>query len=88
MSNKLLDIDVVPTIQDKRDQQLLRIPDSHHGNWIVTSPAKHAENATAVNNFREGRFKPLVKLLKYLEWKLATPKSSCHLTTKHTRAYT
>jgi hypothetical protein len=60
-----LDIDIVPAIQDKRDRQLLRIPDSHAGRWIVTSPAKHAENATAVNKFQTGRFKPLVKLLKY-----------------------
>lgn len=60
-----LDIDVVPAIQDKIDKNLIHIPDSNANKWILSSPLKHSENATAVNKFQDGRFKPLVKLLKY-----------------------
>lgn len=58
-------IDVVPAIQDRNDPKLIRIPDRRATEWIVSSPRKHSENATAVNKFQDGKFKPLVKLLKY-----------------------
>jgi hypothetical protein len=60
-----LDIDVVPAIQDRSHNQLIRIPDSSASTWIVSSPLLHAENATSVNKYQDGKFKPLVKLLKY-----------------------
>lgn len=60
-----LDIDVVPAIQDRKDPKLIRIPDRGATEWIVSSPLRHGENATAVNKFQDGKFKPLVKLLKY-----------------------
>ncbi|MBA3239813.1 MAG: hypothetical protein H0T60_01135 [Acidobacteria bacterium] len=60
-----LDIDVVPAIQDRNDPKLIRIPDRRATQWIVSSPLRHSENATAVNKFQGGKFKPLVKLLKY-----------------------
>jgi len=59
-----LDIDVVPAIQDESDVKLIRIPDSNANQWILSSPLKHSENAIVVNKFQDGRFKPLVKLLK------------------------
>lgn len=60
-----LDIDVVPAIQDPHDNQKIRIPDSNATQWIVSAPLKHAENATSINSYQNGKFKPLVKLLKY-----------------------
>lgn len=60
-----LDIDIVPAIQDKNDDSLIRIPDSRADHWILTSPKRHSENATAVNKFQNAQFKPLVKLLKH-----------------------
>ncbi len=60
-----LDIDVVPAIEDKNDTALIRIPDTNAEKWITTSPKRHSENATNVNKFQNGKFKPLVKLLKY-----------------------
>jgi Second Messenger Oligonucleotide or Dinucleotide Synthetase domain len=65
-----LDIDVVPAIQDKENTQLIRIPDRNASQWIVSSPLRHSENATKVNQARGGRFKPLVKLLKYWNYNL------------------
>ncbi|HLG15758.1 MAG TPA: hypothetical protein VJH03_14825 [Blastocatellia bacterium] len=65
-----LDIDVVPAIQDSTNAQFIRIPDSSANQWILSSPLKHAENATAVNKFQDGKFKPLVKLLKYWNYNL------------------
>ena len=60
-----LNIDVVPAIEDKNDASLIRIPDRNAEKWIPTSPKQHSENASAVNKFQNGMFKPLVKLLKY-----------------------
>lgn len=60
-----LDIDVVPAIQDRDNPQLIRIPDSSANYWIISSPLQHSENATIVNKEQNGKFKPLVKLLKY-----------------------
>ena len=60
-----LDIDVVPAIEDRNDAALIKIPDRKAEKWIQTSPKRHNENATAVNKFQNGMFKPLVKLLKY-----------------------
>jgi hypothetical protein len=58
-------IDVVPAIQDQVDTKLIYIPDSDAQRWIPTSPRRHSENATAVNKSQNGKFKPLVKLLKH-----------------------
>ena len=60
-----LNIDVVPAVRDLQHPELIRIPDIQANQWIVTSPIRHQEIATAVNKFQDGRFKPLVKLLKY-----------------------
>ena len=60
-----LDIDVVPAIQDENNTKLIRIPDSDTNQWIFSSPLRHSENATAVNRLQDGKFKPLVRLLKY-----------------------
>jgi hypothetical protein len=65
-----LDIDVVPAIIDKKAPRQIRIPDSETEQWILTSPKQHSENATAVNKKNEGRFKPLVKLLKHWNYNL------------------
>jgi hypothetical protein len=65
-----LNIDVVPAIQDKYNEKRIRIPDSNSGGWIISSTKLHSENATIVNKQNSGRFKPLVKLLKYWNYNL------------------
>lgn len=65
-----LDIDIVPAIEDATDPKRIWIPDSTTGQWILSSPKQHSENATAVNQMHEGRFKPLVKLLKRWNYNL------------------
>jgi hypothetical protein len=65
-----LNIDVVPAIQDANNAKWIRIPDRNAAQWIVSSPLLHTENATRVNQSRERRFKPLVKLLKYWNYNL------------------
>ena len=57
-----LDIDVIPAIDVGGD--LLKIPDRSKDDWIKSAPRRHTELATDVNNIRDGKFKPLVKLLK------------------------
>lgn len=59
-----LDIDIVPAISDRRDPELIRIPDTRAQKWILSSPKRHSKNATNINKEQGGKFKPLVKLLK------------------------
>jgi hypothetical protein len=66
-----LDIDVVPAIRHASIPEGIHIPDSNSGNWIYSAPKKHTEIAVAVNQARDGRFKPLVKLLKF--WNASMP---------------
>jgi hypothetical protein len=66
-----LDIDVVPAIPHASVPEGIHIPDLDTGNWIYSAPKKHTGIATAVNQAHNGRFKPLVKLLKY--WNGALP---------------
>jgi hypothetical protein len=58
-----LDIDVVPAIPLAGGDFIL-VPDRTAERWIKSGPKIHAKVATQVNNRWEGRFKPLVKLLK------------------------
>jgi hypothetical protein len=67
-----LDIDVVPAINADRSGDFILIPDKNSGNWIKSSPKKHSDNATAVNKSQNGKFKPLVKLLKHWNGNLPT----------------
>ena len=67
-----LDIDVVPAIQDRSDSKLIQIPDSNSNAWIRSSPLRHSESATDVNQKQGRRFKPLVKLLKHWNYNLPT----------------
>jgi hypothetical protein len=60
-----LDIDVVPAVPDRQQPWLVSIPDRDSGGWIRSAPRKHTAVAAEVNALRQGRFKPLVKLLKY-----------------------
>ena len=46
------------------------MPDRETGDWIKSSPRRHSENATRINARTQGRFKPLVKLMKYWNYNL------------------
>lgn len=70
-----LDIDVVPAILADRAGDFILIPDRDSGKWIKSSPKRHSDNATAVNKIQNGKFKPLVKLLKYWNGNLPTTAS-------------
>lgn len=60
-----LDIDVVPAVQDPGNSKHIWIPDVDTGNWLKSAPQVQMELATSINASRAGRFKPLVKVLKY-----------------------
>lgn len=57
-----VDMDVVPIIANG-DSYL--IPDTELGKWITTNPPGHTDWATQRNQAADGRFKPLVKMLKW-----------------------
>lgn len=69
-----LDIDVVPAVPDRQQPWLVSIPDRDSGEWIRSAPRKHQAVAAEVNALRQGRFKPLVKLLKY--WNSSLPETT------------
>lgn len=64
--NATVDMDVVPIIPSEGADHYW-IPDKEEGLWIRTNPPGHTEWATKVNKEADGRFKPLVKMLKW--WK-------------------
>ena len=55
----------MPAVPDRQQPWLVSIPDRDSGEWIRSAPRKHQAVAAEVNALRQGRFKPLVKLLKY-----------------------
>jgi hypothetical protein len=56
------DMDIVPAIKDGTTYM---IPDRKAKTWIVTDPEKHTQWTTERNNATDGRFKPLVKIVKW-----------------------
>ena len=65
------DMDVVPIISPYDDDSLLYIPDRKLQSWIRTNPPGHTTWTTEVNESAGGRFKPLVKLMKW--WRRENP---------------
>ena len=56
-------LDVVPAIQRDNENEIY-IPDIEKGGWLISAPKTHADLATSLNRKFQGRFIPLVKLLK------------------------
>jgi len=69
-----LHIDVVPAIADSSKRDHIWIPDRSDDTWVLTGPKVHAIRATEVNQRSGGKFKPLVKLLKY--WNRGLPSTA------------
>ncbi|WP_218970343.1 SMODS domain-containing nucleotidyltransferase [Shouchella patagoniensis] len=69
-TNKV-DMDVVPIIAPDGMDGNLYIPDRKKEQWVETNPPKHTEWTTEVNTDSGGRFKPLVKLMKW--WRRQNP---------------
>jgi len=59
---KVLSIDAVPAFEI--DGGIYEIPDKITKTWIKTNPEKHKEQATAKNKEMDGRWVPLVKMVK------------------------
>jgi hypothetical protein len=59
---KVLSIDAVPAFESGKNEY--EIPDKVTGTWIKTNPEIHAEQATAKNKALDGRWVPLVKMVK------------------------
>jgi hypothetical protein len=58
---KVLSIDAVPAFTCKEGYE---IPDKVTGSWIKTNPETHAAQATAKNKALDGKWVPLVKMLR------------------------
>jgi predicted nucleotidyltransferase len=64
-------IDIVPVIAPDGEGGTLYIPDGDLADWVETNPPGHTQWTTEVNEQAEGRFKPLVKLMKW--WRRQNP---------------
>ena len=71
ISTAHVDMDVVPIIAPHGMEGTLYIPDRKLSQWLVTSPPRHTTWTTEVNTTSGGRFKPLVKLMKW--WRRENP---------------
>lgn len=65
ISMATVDMDVVPIIAPEGIDGTLYIPDRKLEQWLTTSPRRHTSWTTGVNQASGGRFKPLVKLMKW-----------------------
>jgi hypothetical protein len=66
-----VDMDVVPIIAPTGLDGTLYLPDKSLDQWIETNPLRHIAWSTEINQATGGRFKPLVKLVKW--WRRANP---------------
>jgi len=71
VSTRTADMDVVPLIQPANTGGLLYIPDRKLEKWLLTNPPGHSEWTAQINQKAGGRFKPLVKLMKW--WRRSNP---------------
>ncbi len=69
LSTSSADMDVVPLIQPNGGT--MYIPDRKLEEWLETNPEGHTDWTTEQNKEADGRFKPLVKLMKW--WRRENP---------------
>jgi len=70
----LADLDTVPIIAPNGMEGTLYIPDRDLKQWLETNPPGHTTWTTEMNDTSGGRFKPLVKLMKW--WRREHPTRS------------
>ncbi len=71
VNTNLVDMDVVPIVAPDGLDARMYIPDRKLSKWLETNPPKHTEWTTRMNKKAGGRFKPLVKLVKW--WRRENP---------------
>ena len=68
-----LNLDIVPAI-DADSQGMIWIPDRQAKEWIRSAPKHHRAHGEQLNERHGGRFKPLVRILKY--WNSRLPETA------------
>jgi hypothetical protein len=71
-----VDMDVVPIIEPYGEGRGLYIADRELLRWLPTNPPEHITWTTRLNAAAGGRFKPLVKLMKW--WRRQNPTTGRH----------
>lgn len=69
-TNTEMTLDVIPAILVTDEDSPLKVPDREVGKWVDTHPRGHIKHSTALNeeSYSNGRFVPLVKIVKWW-WK-------------------
>ncbi len=79
------DVDVVPVFFTSHDGQkyseamYLNVPDMNTGNWIRSTPQKHASNISAAAVAYGPEFRRLIKFVKHWNWKNGDLLRSFHI---------
>jgi hypothetical protein len=76
VTTSTVDMDVVPIIEPDGEGNGLYIPDRELLKWLPTNPPGHTTWTTEINAKAGGRFKPLVKLMKW--WRRQNPTTGRH----------
>jgi hypothetical protein len=76
VTTSTVEMDVVPIIEPYGEGCGLYIPDRSLLKWLPTNPPEHTAWTARVNAAASGRFKPLVKLLKW--WRRHNPTRGRH----------
>ena len=74
-------LDMVPafSVSSGNDISHYRIPDTVRRQWLPTNPFTFAERITQVNTNMDGKFVPLIKMVKGWNREVRSPLSSFHL---------
>jgi predicted nucleotidyltransferase len=68
---EITSFDVVPAFERATDE--FEIPETRSGGWIATNPKRHHEMSTEKNGKCDGKYVPLVKMVKSINRELGEP---------------
>jgi hypothetical protein len=69
----IVSFDVVPAFKRTAAGKGYEIPDTATGSWIATNPKTHHEQSTAKNKDCDGKYVPLIKMVKGINQELGEP---------------
>lgn len=66
--NVTMTLDIIPAVVRETEEDPLLVPDREAGEWVESHPKGHMSHTTALNESSDGRYVPLVKMMKWW-WK-------------------
>lgn len=91
LSGEEFDMDIVPSIYERKSPSPLEVPDRDLSKWILSDPLGYKQSLSNINQEQNGKIIPLIKMFKHwrdVKMKYRKPKSywlEC-IVYKHTKA--